>query len=106
MKASEVLRKAKELIGTPERWTQGVSAKNADGWGVESTDSSAVCFCSQGAIRATNAPSRYAAYRMFRDANGLSGIVGFNDTEGRTHAEVMAAFDKAIAFAEKEEAGQ
>jgi len=42
--------KAHELIDSPEKWTTGAMARNADGRGVNPRSLQAVCFCAMGAI--------------------------------------------------------
>lgn len=104
------LKAAREMIATPDRWTQSVSARDAAG-GVTTPYSSDACsFCLYGAVQA----DLRRAMKQF----GLSGtilvglamdaletVIGskvwdFNDAEGRTHGEVVAKLDEAIALAE------
>lgn len=95
----EVLIKAKELISSPESWTQNVY-KTA-------TDSGKVCYCALGAI------SEVAKVEVFSSnltpaANLLKSVVKdqlgsdesfavYNDSH--THEDVMAVFDRAIEIA-------
>ena len=91
MKASEVLMKAKALIGTPDRWLKGALNNGRGG------------FCALGAmIGATGTWSPGDAGPYFRLAATGSedgSIARWNNAPERTHAEVMAAFDRAIALA-------
>ena len=101
----EVLVKARELIATPERWTKEVSAKDAAGKEVSVHSSSASCFCMTGAVDfvAKRAGVYANAYYYLKMANGIRGNVWhWNDAPKRTHAEVLEAFDRAIALASTE----
>jgi hypothetical protein len=103
MKASQLLIQAKALITDPEHWTQGVYARtHKDGQDTNSYHPEAVCFCSLGALhRVTKDPLTFEAYYMAKrrlsKAMGHQSIAGFNDTH--PHAEVMVAWDEAIALA-------
>jgi hypothetical protein len=103
MKASQLLIQAKALIADPEHWTQGVYARvSKDGEGVSSNIPEATCFCSLGALhRLTKDPSTFKSYgtakRYLSKAMGHQSVGGFNDTH--PHAEVMMAWDDAIALA-------
>ena len=103
--ATDVLVAARDLIAEPERWTQGSPARDAQGnrtgWGAPA----AVCWCAVGAVEkaaesATALSGRRsvlveAAMSELRHAIGRHAIFLFNDSH--SHAEVLAAFDKAIA---------
>lgn len=109
-----VLTKAKAIIATPGRWGQGFYRNHSH-----------TCFCGLGAL-ATAMVCEYQGVDpetadlqavMSGETVGwvggtvagklLASVVGvdplhegfqvFNDVEGRTHAEIMEAFDKAIA---------
>jgi hypothetical protein len=84
----EVLQAARALIDTPDKWTQGTYD---DGEGrrciVAALDAARNRIperCAQGTLRATV---------------GGEPLSQWNDAPGRTHAEVMAAFDRAIEAA-------
>lgn len=79
---ADTLRRAKALIDTPEKWWNGHRAANT-------------AICAGTAI----ARSEVANQRVARDAfeRHIGNIVqSFNDMPGRTHAEVMEAFSRAI----------
>lgn len=93
MKTSEVLTKAKTLIENPENWMQG---DYTDGKG---------CFCSLGAIAEWEVgfwKGESKAASVLLEVVSGSGLLPhdtfavYNDRS--THAEVMEAFDKAIAL--------
>jgi hypothetical protein len=87
-------------------WVQGAFAKKADGETCESANPEACCFCFAGAaINATSdeLPGEARWYTLARTLEAVVGgsLITFNDTEGRTQHEVLAAIDMAI---EKERA--
>lgn len=98
MLTSEVLRRARDLIDTPEKWCQGDLGGNGS-------------YCAVGACK-------LALGMDLRDPihfNGIPDVLReleavmrmwpseFNDAAHTTHADVMAAFDQAIAEAEAQE---
>ena len=102
MKPSEVLRAARELICAPERWTQGVLARNAKGNAVKPVSRNATCWCAYGAITRIQESWSWPPFE-FLDQAMDSPIAKFNDHH--PHREVLRRFDKAIALAEQSEAG-
>lgn len=108
MKPSEVLRAARKLIERPENWTRGADARDVDGtpvWAAHG-DVEPVCWCSTGALmRVTETGPEYHSGRGFLEQviSPWRFIPQWNDAGNRTHPEVLAAFDRAIALAEAEE---
>lgn len=91
------LRAARALIDSPEKWTQGAFARRADSEHACSIrDVGATRFCAAGAVvRAGGGGDATAA---LREATGhFGGLYAWNDAPERTHAEVLAVFDRAIA---------
>ena len=116
MKSSEILITARALINTPERWVKGRKPG---------------CWCAGDAIIVAtyyarenhNKPGRAFQPRLDIDTGGQRiedacnaalkalkcaignghEIVSWNDAPERTHAEVMAAFDRAIAAEQAKE---
>lgn len=84
MNASSVLVAAREMLANPENWIRGRS-RSADGK-----------HCMVDALWKASGASE--AMATLAEAIGGGSISAWNDAEGRTHAEVMAAFDRAIAF--------
>jgi hypothetical protein len=91
--ALQALQTARDLIALPEKWIKG--AYKSDGR-----------FCAIGAIQEatkTVSGARSEAVRMLGktikpETNDPEGaIINFNDDYKRTHEQVLAAFDKAIA---------
>jgi len=98
----EILIAARAKIEAPERWTQDVEARDANGEPVDRDSSEAVCWCSAAALNASEASydewlaARNLLLRAFGKKYGT--ITRHNDTS--THAEVRSAFDRAIAAAD------
>lgn len=97
------LTAVRALLESPEKWTQGVFARDTDSLSVEPDSASAVSWCLIGAIRQVahnlddRAPREQAMKRAvspFVAAN--IPIVEWNDKDGRTHAEVIGLLDAAI----------
>lgn len=98
----EVLEKARELIATPERWTKGALARDEHGIEVPTCCDDAYCWCMGGAISAVS--ENGSVYRSWGVVERIVSmhIDKFNDAPERTHAEVLEAFDRAIALASTE----
>ena len=98
MKTSKILRAARAKIEAPERWIKGDSARNAEGCYVVSWSPFAVCWCGSGANHAVLglAGDWSAADEALETAVG-GDFPDWQDAPERTHPEVLAAFDKAIA---------
>lgn len=105
MKTSEFLKQAKSLIDSPEKWTTEFVARNAQGGCVAETSDEAICFCSVGALykQAHISGLPYIpqdSWKYLR--SGTNGVEAPKYNDSHTHAEVMLAWDKAIALAENE----
>lgn len=111
--AKEILQKARKLITEPGSWIQGHYAQDANGKLVDEESEDATCYCSSGALSAAacprgqteqelveSQPYRYRA-RATLEAYMDGNVIAFNDREGRTHEQVLAAFDKAIELVEE-----
>lgn len=105
MSASEILRKAKGLIDSPEKWHHGPQARGSKG---ERCIGCALTKAFGSEISFVSAEIQ-PLFKLFDAANGWSagtagmGLINFNEHPSTTHADVMAAFDRAIALAEKDE---
>ena len=90
MTTKEILIEARKLV--EKGWYQGRDIVG--------------CVCATDAIMTacrSGGGSPTEAFYHLRRANNIPiyiGIIGWNDAPGRTQAEVLAAFDKAIAEAE------
>jgi hypothetical protein len=93
---ADVLKRAKALIDTPEKWGQGNGLLNPRDLGKDQ-------LCVLTAIGAVNGMG-VADHLLEKvtDCEGPRWLGDWNDEPGRTHADVMHAFDKAIALAEQE----
>lgn len=115
MKTSEILTKARELIDSPDKWTQRFYARNENNAAVTVNDDSAVCFCSIGAVhraagtdpigsihspRITTSAIVALGQQTGESLGGHSmfarkAVLLFNDNSN--HDAVLAMFDRAIA---------
>lgn len=80
-------------IDTPEKWTQGSYARDAEGRDVRSNSEKACRFCAMGAVLSLRlSPERNLNAEQYLIGQMLRpyGIPAFNDNH--THAEVMALF--------------
>jgi hypothetical protein len=116
MTDEELLRKVRELL--PGRWTQGANALNALGLPTSPMSDSAVQFCLRGACIKALQPSphvlvcdlhleRSRISKQIAHALGFeasSWLVQWNDTQGRTEADVLARIDHYIR--KEEHSGQ
>ena len=106
-KIRDTLIAARALIEDEKCWTKGVIARDEDGnaWTVGCTP---VCWCATGAILCCETempPDREGALNYLRAALPpwpARSVPLFNDDFRTTHADVLAAFDRAIELAEKE----
>lgn len=111
--ARYVLADALARIDTPDKWTTGVSARDAEGRCVSIKSPCAHKYCATGAIFAGDDDdhrARVAALDAIIDYAGIpldhpypftqfakeSKIMVWNDAEGRTHSEVVRVFEAAI----------
>lgn len=105
-KPSEALRAARELLTPEGAWIQEAFAQDATGHPVSPRSENAVCWCVMGALKRNdwNLVGIFAeAFRYLCSAVD-EWAPDWNDKPGRTQAEVLTAFSKAISLAE--EAGQ
>jgi hypothetical protein len=97
--AAGILRLARAKIDTPEKWTQGAPARDMLGSPVDFDTPDATAWCALAAIETNAADYRQAREILLRAARAES-IINWNDSPSRTHAEVLAAFSRAIELAE------
>ncbi len=103
MTTKDRLIAARKLIESPEKWTQGEMARDADGNMTISEDKT-VCRCALGACMSIQAGDGYRAMRASLNAQLPAGHIRvheFNDAPKTTHADVLALFDRAIAGEEQ-----
>ena len=93
------LQQARQLLAKPNGWTQGSYARDRHGVMVDSRCSEATAFCASGALYATqddlngSMQARTVIYRIIAD-----DIEVWNDADGRSQADIVRAFDQAIAW--------
>lgn len=105
MNAHELLIAARAMIPTPNEWTKGVNARDANGEPVEACDSDAVCYCTLGAVDSIGysavSTRDYSRAVLALEAAIPEGfrleVFEYQDLPETTHADVLALFDRAIA---------
>lgn len=106
MNTFEVLTAARELISVPERWTQGVHARNISGIAVATKGNLATCWCADGAINRVSGTDFVAECAAYERLDNVcfklfgEGFIAYNDSH--THEEILALFDVAIAETKEE----
>lgn len=100
---ADILRAARELISTPEKWTQHDWARDRSGKATIYSSPDAACWCAMGAIRQVTGgyPGFSLAEDILEQATRSNDIGAWNDRQGRTHKTILRAFDRAIALAEQ-----
>lgn len=106
MKTIEVLKAARTKIELG--WCQGAFCRNENGTDISASDlDSQREWCARGAIltstdTAADGDDARKLLKLALSVESIHGVSDWNDAPGRTQAEVLAAFDKAIALAESE----
>lgn len=105
MTALSVLIAAKKLITPRKAWLKGGFGETASGRVVLPPHPEAVRFCPSGAVRQiadTDLPvHKQVRARLEKEMRG--SVLLFNDAAKTTHRQVIAAFNRAIAKARKEQ---
>ncbi|KQM37975.1 hypothetical protein [Sphingomonas sp. Leaf10] len=103
---SQVLSEAADLLEKPGAWTQNAFARDWLGrmTGPLSTKDTAVCWCVMGAtcVAGQDADEGQAADDFLRGFLGIPDLASWNDTPGRTQAEVVAKLREAAALAKEQ----
>jgi len=108
MTTKEILIAARAKIERPECWTQKAFAKTAKKNKAAPSSPRAACWCILGAVSAVthdnpNLPATSPITLSLAAAVGVDAyaecVIMWNDERARTHAEVLAAFDRAIEAA-------
>lgn len=104
-RAVEILKGARERIA--HGWTQQAAARGENGGHIDARDPSAVRWCLTGALHAAAdgcacpALLRFLGFTERGEIAPHYEILPWNDTPGRTQAEVLAKLDEAIVLAER-----
>lgn len=103
MAAIDILRVARGYVA--DGWTQGELARDGERISRMPWDPRACSFCMRGAVvKAVGSieirGDAGVAHKALCDAIGSKRIPKWNDAANRTKAEVLAAFDRAIASLE------
>jgi hypothetical protein len=98
MDALQVLVSARGLVATPECWCKNALARDEFGSQVRDPNDQDACAwdCAGALIKASG--RNFAAWEAADTTLGVSAL--WNDNPARTHDEVLAAFDRAIAIAQ------
>ena len=103
---AQILKNARALVA--RGWCQGHYAERENGETCDLVSGEAVRWCAEGAIHNATFGAKHWIWREVNDAfckaSDTDHIPSFNDAPGRTQADVLAAFDRAIAAAEKSDA--
>ena len=114
MTALDILIRTRELLATPESWTQGAYARTFDGTPLYSNgrtdDPTITCRCLSGALLTASGCERFISVvsLAFLHAGELFALpatttrAAWNDHPMRQHSEVLALLDRAIVRAEAE----
>jgi hypothetical protein len=100
--AKTAIRRARNLLSDPKRWTKGTDAYSINsGLGADPKGEEACQWCLRGALRAVAlngdyGPASEAVLQVVRD-KGHTSIPGFNDRYNTTHADVLRVLDEADA---------
>ncbi len=99
----DILIAARKLIERPTAWVQGTDALDKVGNEVSPYSRAAVRLCPQAALlRAADTTDIQVGVRArdrFRSVISCLSIPRWNDAPERTHADVLAAFDRAVSDA-------
>ena len=97
-----LLKAVRERLADEARWTKGKAARDANGIGTQFESAAAACFCLVGAIWC-EFPNSYLSQK---ETNRIAAMLEFqnweaasfwNDAPERTHADVIARLDTALA---------
>jgi hypothetical protein len=106
----EALRKVRDLLAVPERWTKEADARDAEGresdenlFIYEGVSFVATCWCLSGAVHLV-APGAHLMAEFSRTLGvppdggslGRCSVVDWNDAPERTHADVLKLIDDTI----------
>lgn len=100
MNTLEILTLARAKIADEKNWCQENFAKDIFNNGTPATSVTACAWCSLGALKRVAKYTNYSHAEILLSHYMDNCVAHFNDSH--THAEVLAAWDKAIALCSKE----
>lgn len=100
----DILKAGRQRLTDLAKWTQGCLARDALGTPITTSDVNAVCWCAFGVLYSFNnsslaAEAFHPLFRAVHRRNRLVDIGTYNDAPERTHEEILALYDDAIAEA-------
>ena len=111
MNSVNTLRRARDLISDPKKWTKGAMGRKRNGDAVVADDVKSidvVKWCMSGALRkAANKDDNIYANVYWYCVDSIptqenESLHRFNDHPSTTHQDVMSVFDRAISKADRE----
>ena len=106
-KVRDTLMFIRKLLSEPERWTQGVIARNKNGYRVEPEDSCATSWCLGGAIYLACCTLKFDATTHVSTISYLATHLptefenkemhNYNDSPATTHTDILELLDTTIA---------
>jgi hypothetical protein len=97
--ALQILDKMSELLAVPERWTQRADARDKSGSIITPLAQTATCFCLSGALarfsKMGEPAERIIKRALEKECGTYFWATSWNDAPERTHADVIAALDRA-----------
>lgn len=100
MNTLEILTLARAKIADENNWCQGEFARNNVGKTTNAQSIDACSWCSLGAMKAVAIFTEFWLAETFMNNYTDGSVATYNDSH--THAEVLAAWDKAIAECARE----
>ena len=97
---SDKPKTVKELLSSPDKWTQNAFARDAYAVSLNACNPDAVCWCLSGAILTTYEDEDIEEVwckltEVIRRRSGHRDVVGFNDSHQTTFKEIRAVIEEA-----------
>lgn len=102
LKVLSILQAARLLLDDPRHWTKGWEARDKSGGGVSPGDYAAACWCGRGALWAVAPDDQWSRSDASAEVEAQlplgdwDSIPSYNDAPRRTHADILALYDRAI----------
>ena len=104
----KALIKIRELLSSPDKWTQGAPARTSDGGIISSCDKKAYCWCLYGAILKVSYETTKVNKKLIRNQlvtmiyRKIGNIGEWNDSHERKHSDVIKLLDSFIEIDEED----